>query len=205
MTRLPTLHAPAAGIRLVWPAAITVVLDPGSDERARTGHLKRERYLVSSAVLLSGAGVVFLVRSEPFDISWLVAAGLLLSALACHAIRPRRRTVPAGLVDLLEPLRGVMPTEPAEIHRLVWEAADLTAATGDTDTPSCPICAHRVAQIESRLRALTSPAMPPAPSWAVLGRSVRQAFDPAVSSIPDTLTAHRPTSCTSSSLPLQGR
>ncbi|MFC8796975.1 hypothetical protein ACFT2C_04535 [Promicromonospora sp. NPDC057138] len=192
MTRHHTLHSPAAGIRLVWPVAITVVLDPGSDERARTGHLNRERYLVALAVLLSAVGVVVLVRSEPFDSSWLVAAVLLLSALACHAIRPRRRTVPAGLVDLLEPLRGVVPTEPAEIHRLVWEAADLTAAAGDTDRPSCPICARRVAQIVARLRALTSP-VPSDRSWTVFGHSVRQAFDSAVSSIPD---ARRHTSLT---------
>lgn len=205
MTRYRTLHAPAAGIRLAWPAAITVVIDPGPDEHTRTRNLAREHHLVALGVALSVVGLVFLVRSEPFDSSWLVATGLLLGALACRPLRPRRRTVPARLVDLLEPLRGVMPTELGVIHRLVWEAADLTATAEDPDTPSCPICAHRVAQIMARLRALTSPAMPPAPSWAVLGRSVRQAFDPAVSSIPDTLTAHRPTSCTSSSLPLQGR
>lgn len=204
MTRQHTLHAPTAGIRLAWPQATTIVLDPGPDECARTDNLSRERYLVALGVVLSGIGVVLLVRSEPFDNSWLVAAGSLLLALVCQALRPRRRTVPAGLVDLLEPLRATAPAEPGVIQRLVWEAADLTSAQ-DTDTPSCPLCARRVAQIRVRLQALTSTSMPSAPSWALFSRSVRQAFDSAVSSIPDTQTAHRPTSCASAKLLRQGR
>lgn len=204
MTRQHTLHAPAAGIRLAWPAATTVVLDPGPDERTRTARLHRERASITLAAALSTAGVVLLVRSEPFDGSWLVAAGLLLGALACHAIRPRRRSVPAMLVDLLEPLRGNVPTEPAEIHRLVWEAADLTSATGNTDTPTCPACARRVTQIMARLRALTSPALSDG-SRAVFGRSVRQAFGSPVSST-GTQTTDRPGSCSSSVTRLgQGR
>ncbi len=172
MTHHHTLHAPTAGIRLTWPTATTIVLDPGPDERTRTARLNRERYLVTLGVLLSVMGTVLLVRSEPFDSSWLVAAGLLLGALTSHTIRPRRRTVPPPLVDLLEPLRGNIPTEPAEIHRLVWEAADLTPAT---DTPTCPLCARRITQIMTRLRALTSPALSTR-SRAVFGAGVRQAL-----------------------------
>ncbi|MFJ3408316.1 hypothetical protein [Promicromonospora sp. NPDC090134] len=196
MTRHHTLHAPTAGIRLAWPTATTIVLDPGPDERARRRNLARERCFVTLGVLLSVVGVVLLVQSEPFDHSWLVAAGLLLGALACHAVRPRRRSVPAMLVDLLEPLRGNMPPEPAEIHRLVWEAAGLTPAAGSTDTPDCPACARRVTQIMARLRALTSPALS-SRSRAVFGASVRQAFGSNVSST-GTPTTDRPGSCSSS-------
>ena len=204
MTRQHTLHAPAAGIRLAWPAATTVVLDPGPDEQTRTARLHRERASITLTAVLSMAGVVLLVRSEPFDGSWLVAAGFLLGALACHAIRPRRRTVPATLVDLLEPLRGNVPAEPAEIHRLVWEAADLTPAAESTDTPACPACTRRVAQIMARLRALTSPTLSDS-SRAVFGRSVRHAFGSNVSST-GTQTTDRPGSCSSSVTRLgQGR
>ncbi|MFI8528274.1 hypothetical protein ACIGB8_27705 [Promicromonospora sukumoe] len=200
MTRQHTLHAPTAGIRLAWPTATTIVVDPGPDEHARNRNLGRERYLVALGLVLSGVGVVLLVRSEPFDNSWLVAAGLLLDALACHAIRPRRRTVPSMLVDLLEPLRGNVPTEPAEIHRLVWEAAELTSATENANTQTCPTCAGRLTQITARLRALTSPALSDR-SRAVFGTSVRQAFSPAVSSMTPEAT-EQPGSCGSSFKPL---
>ncbi|WP_419703030.1 hypothetical protein [Promicromonospora sp. NFX87] len=196
MARHHTLHAPAAGIRLAWPAATTIVIDPGPDERTRTRNLAREHYLVTLGVMLSAVSLVLLLRFEPFARSWLAAAGLLLSALACHALRPQQRAVPAWLVDLLEPLRGVVPTESVEIHRLTWEAADLTAPTGNTDTP-CPTRARRLAQITNQLRELTGPATPAIRSWTVFSRSVRQAFDSTVSSIPDTQTAHQPNSCRS--------
>lgn len=197
MTRHHTLHAPAAGIRLAWPAATTIVIDPGPDERTRARNLAREHYLVAFGVVLSAVGLVLLIRSEPFSRSWLEVAGLLLSALVCHTLRPQQRTVPPRLVDHLEPLRSVVPTESAEIHRLTWEAADLTAATGNTGTPSCPTCARRLAQITNKLRELTGPVMPSNRSWTVFSRSVRQAFDSTVSSIPDTQTAHQPNSCRS--------
>ncbi|WP_454852243.1 hypothetical protein [Promicromonospora soli] len=156
MTRYHTLHAPAAGVRLAWPSATTIVIDPGPDERARIRNLARERYLLADAVLLSVAGLAILQRSQPHDRPWTLATGLLLGALACAAARPARRLVPPGLVDLLEPLRGVEPARPAEIHRLVWAAAVLIG-TGETcdDTPTCPDCADRVEQIHAQLRELT--------------------------------------------------
>ena len=155
MTRHHTLHAPAAGVRLAWPSATTIVIDPGPDERARTRNLARERYLLAGAVLLAVTGLVILQRSEPHDRPWTLATGLLLGALTCAAARPARRVVPPGLVDLLEPLRAVDPTHPAEIHRLVWAAALLieTSETCD-DAPTCPDCADRVEQIHARLREL---------------------------------------------------
>ncbi|PUB20843.1 hypothetical protein C8K30_11554 [Promicromonospora sp. AC04] len=161
MTRHHTLHAPVAGIRLAWPSATTIVLDPGPGERARTHNLARERYLLAGAVLMSVAGLVILQRSQPHDRPWTLAAGLLLGALACFAARPARRAVPPGLVELLEPLRALDPARPAEIHRLVWEAADLIE-TGETcdNTPACPDCADRVEQIHARLCELTRPGGP---------------------------------------------
>ena len=160
MTRRHTLHAPTAGIRLSITTATTIVLDPGRDERARNRNLARERYLIAGAVVLSVAGLVLLWTSEPHDRPWAVAAGLLLGALTCRALQPGRRTLPAGLVDLLEPLRTALPTQPGEIHRLVWDAADALAAGTRGETP-CSDCAHRIDQIHARLSALIVPACPP--------------------------------------------
>ncbi|MFC8797124.1 hypothetical protein ACFT2C_05290 [Promicromonospora sp. NPDC057138] len=156
MTRYHTLHAPAAGVRLAWPSATTIVIDPGTDERARTRNLARERNLLAGAVLLSVAGLVILQRSQPHDRPWTLATGLLLGALACAAARPGRRVVPPALVDLLEPLRAVDPARPAEIHRLVWAAAVLIGISETSDDmPACPGCADRVEQIHAQLRELT--------------------------------------------------
>jgi hypothetical protein len=169
MTRRHTLHTPTAGIRLAVTTATTIVVDPGRNERARTRNLARERYLIAGAVVLSVAGLVMLRVSEPHDRPWTVATGFLLGALACRAARPGRRTVPAGLVDLLEPLRTTVPTRPGEIHRLVWEAADLLAAGACAETPY-PQCARRVEQIHARLRVLIAPAGPaPGHARAPLG------------------------------------
>jgi hypothetical protein len=169
MTRRHTLHAPTAGIRLAVTTATTIVIDPGPDEIARTRNLARERSLIASALVLSVAGLVMLRASEPHDRPWTVATGLLLGALACGAVRPGRRTVPTGLVDLLEPLRTTVPTRPGEIHRLVWEAANLLAAAGCAEAP-CPDCVRRVKQIHARLRVLIVPAGPaPSHALALLG------------------------------------
>jgi hypothetical protein len=158
MTRQHTLHAPAAGIRLAWSSATTIVIDPGHDEHARTRNLARERYLLAGAVVLSVFGLVILQGSQPHERPWPLAAGLMLGALACTAARPGQRCMPPGLVDLLEPLRVIDPVHPGEIHRLAWEAAGLIETTtrrGDMST--CPQCADRIDQIHALLRGLVQP------------------------------------------------
>lgn len=156
MSRHHTLHAPAAGIRLVWLWGDTIVIDPGRDEHARTRHLARERYLLGAAVLASVAGLVVLQGTQPSDPPWAVAGALFLGAVGCAAIRSGRRAVPPGLVDLLEPLRTTVPAGAGEIHRLVWEAAGLIATTEVCDgRTACPDCANRIDQICARLLVLT--------------------------------------------------
>lgn len=156
MTRYRTLHAPYAGIRLAWPIASPVVVDPGPDEHARRRNIARERYLVTGAVVLTMASLVLLLQPRPQGGAWEVAA-LLLGSLMSAAARPGRRVVPASLVDLLDSLRATLPTRSGEIHRLVWEASDLIAASARPDTPSCPDCERRIEQISARLHVLTTP------------------------------------------------
>ncbi|GAA4708116.1 hypothetical protein APR04_003901 [Promicromonospora umidemergens] len=158
MTCQHTLHVPAAGIRLAWSSATTIVIDPGPDENARTRNLARERCLLTGAVVLSLAGLVILQGSQPDERPWILAAGLLLSALACAAARPGQRAVPPGLVELLEPLRVIDPLHPGEIHRLVWEAAGLIETTTRRgDMPTCSHCADRIDQIHALLHVLVQP------------------------------------------------
>lgn len=159
MTRHSTLHAPAAGIRLAWSSASTVVIDPGPDEHTRTSNLVRERCLVAVAVVLTVTGLVMLHSSKPYERPWLAAAALLLTTAVVIAARPRRRRVPASLVDLLDPMRASEPSEPSEIHRLVWEAAELIrSAEALDDAPACPACTDRLEKITVRLGVLARPA-----------------------------------------------
>jgi hypothetical protein len=158
MSRHHTLHAPDAGIYIAWTSATTNVIDPGTSERIRTRNLARERYLVVGAGVLSVVGLVILQQSQPHDRPWTELAGLLLGALACTAARPGRRMVPAGVVDLLEPLRTAQPRKPAEVHRLVWEAAGLIETTTRRgDMPAGPHCADRIDQIHALLPVLVQP------------------------------------------------
>ncbi|WP_423464257.1 hypothetical protein ACO229_06785 [Promicromonospora sp. MS192] len=162
MTRRHTLHAPTAGIRLAVTTATTSVLDPGTDETARRHNLARERLLTVTSIALTVVGVELLRSSVPHERPWTLATGLLLAAVACRALRPARRTLPAALVEVLEPLRTTTPAQPAQIHRLVWEACDLLAAQAHPDTPSCPTCTKTIAQIQARLRVLvTTTALSP--------------------------------------------
>jgi hypothetical protein len=166
MTRRHTLHAPTAGIRVAVTTATTIVLDPGPDDRARWRNLARERFMTAGAVVLAAVSVELLRASEPHDRPWTLTAGLLLGALVCHAARPACRTVPAELVELLEPLRATAPERPGEIHRLVWEGAGLMAAEVCPRTPPCPAPARRVVTIQRRLRLLIDPAVQSVPAPA---------------------------------------
>lgn len=159
MARCFTLNVPAAGILLAWPSAVTIVLDPGPDEPARRHNLTREYVLVAGAVVLSTVAVAVLALSGPYEPPWMAAAGLLLGAWACHAVRPARRTVPAVLVDLLEPLRTNEPDHPGDLHRLVWEACDLIGAAARTETRQ-PGPARCIEAIQAQLRRLTGPTRP---------------------------------------------
>ncbi|PUB32595.1 hypothetical protein C8K30_1011121 [Promicromonospora sp. AC04] len=163
MTRHHTLHAPKAGIRLAVTTASTIVLDPGPDEHARRHNLARERLLLAAAVVMTVVSMYLLRTSEPHERPWTLAAGLLLAALACHAARPAHRTVPASLLEVLEPLRTTTPAQPGQVQQLVWEACDLMAAEARPDTPSCPSCVDRIAQIQAHLRTLTATTAPPRP------------------------------------------
>ncbi|MDR7381190.1 hypothetical protein J2S48_000705 [Promicromonospora iranensis] len=93
--------------------------------------------------------------------------------------------MPAALVDLLEPLRITVPAQPGEIHRLLWEAADILAAGAREEMP-CPDCARRIEQIHVRLRVLIVPASPPLgtkrhcrAASAASARPCSNAWDPA--------------------------
>jgi hypothetical protein len=155
MTLHSTLHAPTAGIRLVWPAAYTVVLDPGTSEQARIRNIGRERCLITLTIGLAFAAIAILRSSQPHDRPWPLAAVLLLTALAAAAARPGRRVVPASLVDVLAPLRGMVPSAPSEVQRLVWEASELIRTAEALDgAPGCGACAARVEAIKARLRML---------------------------------------------------
>lgn len=158
MARRYTLNAPAAGICLAWPAAVTVVLDPGTDETSGRHNLVREYLLVACAVVLSLTALAILARSEPGDRPWEMTGGLLASTWACHLARPARRAVPAELVELLEPLRTRTPARPGQIHRLVWDAASLLAQASRPGPPPHPSQVRQVARIRTQLDALVREA-----------------------------------------------
>ncbi|WP_419707979.1 hypothetical protein [Promicromonospora sp. NFX87] len=115
MTLHSTLHAPTAGIRLVWPAAYTVVLDPGASEQARIRNIVRERCLIVLATGLAFTAIAILHSSQPHDRPWPLAAMLLLAALAARrgssgakgrSRSARRRARPAARHGSLGAERG---------------------------------------------------------------------------------------------------
>lgn len=125
----PLLHAPACGIRVAPSLGVSIVVDPGPDEKTR----RRRLALDTWATVVTVVAVTFAVVTAPMAVAaghtWVPVVLLIVATIARHT-RPPRRTLPPVLAEHLGWLDSIDRSDRALAHRLVWRACVEASTVG---------------------------------------------------------------------------